>query len=79
MAAKRRKLVPLIERLEQQAELIARPSGCMPVVDALLLDELLTRLRRITDNKVAFVRRAAELRLALRKLVYQEAKEWLCF
>ena len=45
MAPERRKLAPLLDRLDQQVKLTARPSGCMPVFDALLLDELLTRLR----------------------------------
>ena len=67
MAPEGRRLTPLLERLEQQAKLTARPSGCMPVFEALLLDELLTRLRRIADNKVAFVSPTDEL-AALRAL-----------
>lgn len=74
MAPERRKLAPLLERLEQQAKLTARPSGCMPVFDALLLDELLTRLRRIADNKVAFVSPSDEL-AALRTLSAEQMWE----
>ena len=74
MAPERRKLMPLLERLDEQAKLTARPSGCMPVFDALLLDELLTRLRRIADNKVAFVSPSDEL-AALRTLSAEQLWE----
>ena len=74
MAPERRKLAPLLDRLDQQSKFTARPSGCMPVFDALLLDELLTRLRRIADNKVAFVSPSDEL-AALRTLSAEQLWE----